>query len=159
MAKTPKIRSKAINGLGKPTPLNRERWAKRKPDSGALYRQAAAKVNFTWFSDQQVRLPTSSFVLVETIALLQCRVGLESVRDFNTKIMPLVEIVWGDADWQNKGIERLLSENRKDVSLVDCMNLGIMEGREIDVALTFDRHSKEYGFKIAATHAFGRTEP
>ena len=66
-------------------------------------------MNFTWFSDQQVRLLSSSSVLVETIALLQCRVGLESVRDFNTKIMPLVEIVWVDADWQNKGIERLFS--------------------------------------------------
>lgn len=109
-----------------------------------------AKVNFAWFAEHRVRLLTSSFVLVETIALLQRRIGLDAVRDFNAKIIPLLEIVWVDADWQNKAVQRLLTGNRKDVSLVDCVSFEIMEAREITEAFAFDHHFEENGFRIAA---------
>lgn len=111
-----------------------------------------AKANFAYFADQQVQLLSSSFVLVETIALLQRRVGLEAVRDFNAKIVPLLDVVWVDADWQQRAVQRLLTGNRRDVSLVDCMSFEIMEAREISEAFTFDRHFEENGFKIAAYH-------
>ncbi len=113
---------------------------------------ARAEANFAYFGDRQARLLTSSFVLVETIALLQRRVGLDAVRDFNSKIIPLLEVVWVDADWHNKAMNRLLTQKGKDLSLVDCMSFEIMEAHEIMEAFTFDRHFEEKGFKIAAYH-------
>ncbi len=111
-----------------------------------------AKENFAHFVAHRFQLLTSSFVLVETIALLQRRIGLDAVRDFNGKILPLLEVVWVDTDWYNRAMQRLLTQNRKKLSLVDCLSFEIMEAREISEAYTFDRHFEENGFKIAAYH-------
>ena len=118
-----------------------------------------AKENFAYFAAHRVQLLTSSFVLVETVALLQRRVGLDSVRDFNAKILPLLEVVWVDTDWQNRAMQRLLTQNRKNLSLVDCMSFEIMEAREISEAFTFDRHFEENGFKMTAYHGQDISRP
>lgn len=111
-----------------------------------------AKENFTYFARQGVQLLTTSFVLVETVALLQSRIGLAPVHDFNAKILPLMEVVWVDADWYRRAMQRLLARNARDLSLVDCVSFEVMEAREIREAYTFDRHFEENGFKIAAFH-------
>lgn len=61
-------------------------------------------------------------MLVETTALLQRRIGVESVRDFNLKILPLLEIIWVDAEWNARAVQGLF---------VDCLSLEIMESRSI----------------------------
>jgi len=116
------------------------------------YMHVRAKLNFAHFAAHHFRLLTSSFVLVETIALLQRRIGLDAVRDFNAKIAPLLEVVWVDADWHNRAMLRLLAQSKKELSLVDCLSFEIMEAREITEAFSFDRHFEAHGFKIATYH-------
>ncbi len=115
-----------------------------------------AKLNFAHFAAHNFQLLTSSFVLAETVALLQRRVGLNAVRDFNGKIAPLMEVVWVDGEWYNRAMLRLMAQNQKDLSLVDCMSFEIMEAREIQEAFTFDRHFAEHGFRIADYHDLDR---
>ncbi len=50
------------------------------------YMHIRARENFAYCAGQSVQLVTSSFVLVETLALLQQRIGLAPVHDFNAKI-------------------------------------------------------------------------
>jgi hypothetical protein len=57
------------------------------------YMHVRARKNFSYFAGNNVKLVTSSFVLVETTALLQNRIGLPPVNDFNAKILPLLEKV------------------------------------------------------------------
>lgn len=109
-----------------------------------------ASKNFAWFAAQGVQLITSSYVLVETIALLQRRIGLPAVNDFNAKIAPVLEIVWVDAEWHSRAMQRLITQRRGDLSLVDCLSFEIMEAREITVAYAFDRHFSDNGFSLAA---------
>ena len=111
-----------------------------------------AKENFAYFARHGVQLLTSSFVLVETVALLQRRIGLASVHDFNAKILPLLEVVWIDAEWHGRAMHRLLAQDGRGLSLVDCVSFEIMEAREIKEAFTFGRHFEENGFKTAAFH-------
>ncbi|MCP4622133.1 MAG: PIN domain-containing protein [bacterium] len=111
-----------------------------------------AKLNFAYFAEHRVQLLTSSFVLVETAALLQRRVGLETVHDFQSKIMPLLEMIWVSGDWYTRAIQRLFALNNRNISLVDCLSFEIMESREITQAFTFDQHFPENGFNIAAFH-------
>jgi len=111
-----------------------------------------AKENFAYFARHGVQLLTSSFVLVETVALLQRRIGLEPVHDFNAKILPLLEVIWIDAEWYGRAMQRLLAQDRRDLSLVDCVSFEIMEAREIKEAFAFDRHFEENDFKIATFH-------
>ncbi|NVM22933.1 MAG: PIN domain-containing protein [Desulfobacterales bacterium] len=111
-----------------------------------------AKENFASLAKTGVQLLTSSYILVETLALLQRRIGLAPVHDFNAKILPLLEIVWVDAEWHGRAIQRLLTQNNRNLSLVDCLSFEIMEAREITEAFTFDRHFADNGFTIAAFH-------
>ena len=111
-----------------------------------------AKLNFSYFAEHRIQLLTSSFVLVETAALLQRRVGLEAVHDFQAKIMPLLEMIWVNVDWYTRAIQRLFASNNRNISLVDCLSFEIMESREITHAFTFDKHFTDNGFTIAAFH-------
>jgi predicted nucleic acid-binding protein len=111
-----------------------------------------AKENFAYFARHGVQLLTSSFVLVEMVALLQRRIGLAPVHDFNAKILPLLEVIWIDAEWHGRAMQRLLAQDRRDLSLVDCVSFEIMEAREIKEAFAFDRHFEENDFKIATFH-------
>ena len=110
------------------------------------------KLNFAYFAQHCVQLLTSSFVLVETTALLQRRVGLAAVHDFQSKIMPLLEMIWVNDDWYTRAIQRLFVLNNRNISLVDSLSFEIMESREITHAFTFDKHFPENGFTIAAFH-------
>ena len=114
-----------------------------------------AKLNFAYFGEHRAHLVTSSFVIVESVALLRRRVGLTAVHDFQSKIIPLLEIIWVNNDWYSKAIQRLFALNNRNVSLVDCLSFEIMESREITQAFTFDKHFPEMGFAIAAFHDLG----
>ncbi len=111
-----------------------------------------AKLNFQYFSEHRAQLLTSSFVLIETIALLQRRVGLAAIHDFQSKIIPLLEIIWVYNDLYTKAVQRLFILNRRGISLVDCISFEIMESRGITQAFTFDEHFLEIGFTLAPFH-------
>jgi len=116
------------------------------------YMHIRAKENFAYFARQRLQLVTSSFVLVETIALLQRRIGLAAVHDFYAKIIPLIEILWVDDKWHTRAQQRLYALNNRDISFVDCLSFEIMDSLEIECVFTFDRHFEENGFTIAAFH-------
>ncbi len=120
------------------------------------YMHVRAKLNFAYFAQHRVQLLTSSFVLVETTALLQRRVGLTAVHDFQSKIMPLLEMIWVNDDWYTRAIQRLFALNNRNISLVDCLSFEIMESWEITYAFSFDKHFPENGFTIAAFHNHDR---
>ena len=105
---------------------------------------------FSYFTEHMVQLLSSSFVLVETIAMLQRRIGLDAIQDFNARIIPLLEIVWVNAEWYGRAIQRLSSQRKRDISLVDCLSFEIMEARTITLAYSYDRHFEENGFTIAS---------
>lgn len=111
-----------------------------------------AKQNFSYFAQHRAQLLTSSFVLVETAALLQQRVGLVAVHDFQSKIIPLLEIIWVNGDWYTRAIQRLFALNNRNISLVDCLSFEIMESREITHAFSFDKHFPKNGFTIDTFH-------
>jgi predicted nucleic acid-binding protein len=111
-----------------------------------------ARENFSYFAEQNAQLVTSSFVLVETIALLQRRIGLAPVHDFNAKILPLLDVIWVNDKWYTCAMQRLFAQNNRNVSLVDCLSFEIMDSLEIKYAFAFDRHFEENGFTIAAFH-------
>jgi predicted nucleic acid-binding protein len=110
----------------------------------SMHRQARRA--FADYSQHRAQLFTSSFVLVETTALLQRRIGLSAVRDLNTRILPLFDIIWTDKEWYARAVQRLFLEGRKDLSLVDCLSFEIMESYDISAAFTFDKHFDEFGF-------------
>lgn len=91
-------------------------------------------------------LITSNYVLVESIALMQNRLGMKAVRGFQANILPLINIEWVDADMHNSGLNALLTSSKRRLSLVDCISFEIMRSSGIKEVFTFDSHFIEQGF-------------
>ena len=92
-------------------------------------------------------LRTTSYVIVETVALLQARIGLRPVRDLQDKLLPLVSVEWVGVPLHERGMVRLLKESRRRLSLVDCVSLEKMEADGITEAFALDPH-----FAVAGHH-------
>lgn len=97
------------------------------------------------------QLWTTSYVLVETIALLQRRVGLEPVRDLDEHIVPLLSVSWVSETLHRRAMRRLSRENRRQLSLVDCVSLELMRRQGISDVLGLDRHFVEAGYRLLGT--------
>ena len=91
---------------------------------------------------------TTSYVVAETVALLQHRIGLDPVRDFDEHVYPLLSIEWVSEDLHRRGMRRLSREDRRRLSLVDCVSLEFMRQQRIDDVLGLDRHFEEAGHTL-----------
>ena len=91
-------------------------------------------------------LLTTSYVVAEVISLAQRRLGLEAVRVLSDDILPLIEIVWIDADIHRAAIAALLAFGRRNLSLVDCTSFEVMRRRGLRTVFTLDKHFAEQGF-------------
>jgi uncharacterized protein len=93
-------------------------------------------------------LVTSNYALVETLALLQSRLGLEAVRGFQEDVVPILKVEFVTPELHRASTAALLSIGKRGLSLVDCVSFGLMRDFGIRIAFTFDAHFKEQGFDI-----------
>ena len=93
-------------------------------------------------------LATSNYVLVESVALLQHRLGMDAVRGFHENIVPLLHVEFVASGMHQTGISGLLSAARRNLSLVDCVSFEVMRNLGIKTVFAFDLHFKEQGFTI-----------
>ena len=49
-------------------------------------------------------IQTTNYVITEIVALLQHRIGLEPVRDFEEQILPLITVFWVQKDLHQRGM-------------------------------------------------------
>jgi predicted nucleic acid-binding protein len=93
-------------------------------------------------------LLTNNYVILESLAIIQKRYGLQFVRDFQVDVLPFIQIDWIDEERHKISIERVLYANRRRLSLVDCSAFETMRRRGIETAFTFDAHFREEGFRV-----------
>ena len=98
--------------------------------------------------DGSETLVTTSYVLVETTALAQRRLGLGAVADLEQAIVPAVNVVWVDEELHRFASGALLAARRRELSLVDCVSFAVMRQRGIRTAFALDRHFAEQGFTL-----------
>jgi len=96
----------------------------------------------------RVLLLTTNYVLLESSALLQRRLGLEAYRDFETQVVPLLHIEWIDEARHRSGVLATLSAGRRRLSLVDCVSFQVMRQAGVRTAFCFDDHFREQGFEV-----------
>jgi predicted nucleic acid-binding protein len=92
-------------------------------------------------------LVTTSYVLVESLALAQHRLGIGAARDIDRTLVPLMRVVWIDAAFHARGMAALLAAGRRKLSLVDCVSFEVMREGGIARAFTLDPHFREQGFE------------
>jgi predicted nucleic acid-binding protein len=91
-------------------------------------------------------LVTTNYILVETCALVQNRLGMEAVRVFQEDIVPVLRIEWIDNTVHHAAMGIMLAAARKKLSLVDCVSFETMRLLGVTTAFTLDGHFKEQGF-------------
>jgi uncharacterized protein len=92
------------------------------------------------------KLITTNYVLLETISLVQRRLGIEAVRLFQESIEPVLAVVWVDENCHYAALAALQTDRRRRCSLVDQSSFVVMRERGITEVFAFDRHFREQGF-------------
>lgn len=85
-----------------------------------------AKRQWTELILQEATLVCSDYVLVESFALIQHRLGLAAVRVFHEDIFPLLTIEWVDDSTYRAGAAGVLTTARRKLSLVDFISFEVM---------------------------------
>lgn len=93
-------------------------------------------------------LVCNSYVLLETYALVQHRLGIEAVRVLHDEILPVITVDWVDETIHKEAAAALLIAGRKDLSLVDCSSFVTMRRLGLRRAFALDHRFREQGFGI-----------
>lgn len=110
-----------------------------------LHNQTAWEI-WQQLSTKKAEVTTTNYVVVESTALIQNRLGLEAVRDFQKLFVPLIRVTWVDEALHNMGLSFMLAVNRRQLSLVDCVSFAAMRELSITHYFAFDEHFYEQGF-------------
>lgn len=108
------------------------------------YESSASTWQTLMTSDE--RVVTTNYVLVETFALIQNRLGLKALREFQEDIVPILTVEFVTPTIHRLGTVALFAASRRGLSLVDCVSFEVMRELGMKSAFTFDRHFRDYGF-------------
>ena len=125
-------------------------------DTSALYAvfdrddssHRAAREIWTRLVTEDATLLTTNYVLVETSALFQRRLGLPALRALHEDVVPLLNVDWVGEQAHAAGVGAVLAAARKKLSLVDCVSFQTMRQQGVRAVFCFDRHFRDQGFEV-----------
>jgi predicted nucleic acid-binding protein len=92
-------------------------------------------------------LATTNYIVLESMTLLQARLGMAAVRTFHNAVLPMLRLEWIDEGVHARSVSAFLAADRKGPSLVDLSSFETMRRVGIRSVFTFDRHFRQYGFE------------
>ena len=104
-------------------------------------------------------LVTTSYILVETTALIQHRLGMDAVRALDQDIRPVLQVEWIDEGVHAIGMASMLAAGRRRLSLVDCVSFAFMSRAGLREVFAFDEHFAERGFSCIPSDASTTIKP
>lgn len=123
-------------------------------DRSDSYHQKSANL---WASllEGDLHLKTSNYVIVESLALLQSRLGFNAADLWYRDVLSLAEVLWVDSSAHSLAYELWLSLGRKKTSFVDCVSFALMRHYNVEKVFGFDRHFRDQGFQIMGERSVG----
>ena len=106
-----------------------------------------AKHRWESLLEKDVYLCTGNYVTVETLALLQSRLGFEAANLWYRDVLSLIEILWIDGSIHHLAYQLWLSLGRRKLSFVDCTSFVAMRHYKVEKVFGFDKHFVEQGFE------------
>jgi predicted nucleic acid-binding protein len=97
--------------------------------------------------DAGEELLTHNYVLLESIALLQARLGVTAAIKFASDSKVFV-IEWVDDELHAAGVRELTQSRRRALSLVDHVSFLVMRRRHVATAFAFDPDFVSAGFSL-----------
>jgi predicted nucleic acid-binding protein len=125
-------------------------------DTSALYavidaadeHHEAARAEWIELLRGEHSLCTTSYVLVETVALVQARIGIDAMRVLTSDILPVLDVSWVDEGTHRSAHSALLIAGRRELSLVDCVSFETMRRLHLNIAFCFDARIAEQGLQV-----------
>lgn len=107
----------------------------------------AARALYSDLVEGDVELVTCSYVIAETMGLIQHRLGWVSLELF-AEAARTVEVVWID-DVRHRQAESILFERRRrGINIVDAAGFAVMRSLGLEVAFAFDDDFRREGFTL-----------
>jgi predicted nucleic acid-binding protein len=110
-------------------------------------RHGEAARQWTQLVESEEAMVTTNYVLVETFAIVQRRLGMEAVRALEDGLLPWIATRWIDALAHREAVAAFLTSSRRGLSLVDCASFGAMRALGIQRAFTLDADFDDQGFE------------
>lgn len=102
-----------------------------------------------WFRGARDRhLLTHAYVVVETLALVQHRLGAWAASRAVTGLLPTITTIIVDEDLHRSALTALVAAESRAVSLVDQVSFELMRRRGLDTAFAFDAGFTRAGFTL-----------
>ena len=98
--------------------------------------------------DINITLLTTNYVVSETMALLQNRIGFEAANLWCKDILGTLDVLWIDTETHERGFALWLNLGRRGLSFVDCVSFVTMHQHEIEKAFCFKQHFSDHGFEL-----------
>lgn len=111
-------------------------------------RHEAARGSLRRLADANAELLTTSYVVHETVSLVQRRLGLRAVRHLDEGLLSVVEVHWIDPAVHRRALAALLAADRRSVSLTDWSSFEVMRARGVTEAFAFDEDFAAQGFRL-----------
>ncbi|WP_117236896.1 type II toxin-antitoxin system VapC family toxin [Thermus sediminis] len=115
-------------------------------DRDDAHHQEAAQA-FAELLRRRIPLHTHAYVVVESLALVQRRLGMEAARVLVHDLLGVVRVAPVDGELHQAALTATLASGRRDVSLVDWTSFLFMRRREMERAFAYDAHFWEQGFQ------------
>ena len=106
-----------------------------------------ARTCYASLMDQQAELYTTSYVMVECVALIHRRLGFTILNKFVESIRDSVRIIWVDGPSHWKAWELVKARSGRGPSLVDCTVLAVAESLGATV-FAFDEDFAREGIAV-----------
>jgi predicted nucleic acid-binding protein len=95
---------------------------------------------------QAAPMVTSNYVLLETTALVQKRLGFDALTTLHADVLPVMQVEWVDSALHQAAVAILITMRQRDLSLVDCTSFELMRRLGLRAVFAFDRHFAGQGF-------------
>jgi predicted nucleic acid-binding protein len=115
-------------------------------DSRDLHHEEAIQ-RFERLLESQEQLVTHNYVIFESIALLQARLGLSQALKF-ARESSAFEIEWVNGPLHDSALAALQKSGKRNVSFVDHVSFLVMKRRSLTTAFAFDPHFENEGFRL-----------
>lgn len=92
------------------------------------------------------RLITSNYVVQESWALMQARLGWEAVEAWQRVLLSRCEIIWVDEELHRLGAARCRQAGERRLSLTDCVSFEVMHRERVREFIGDDAHFVDEGF-------------
>ena len=115
-------------------------------DRDDTHHEQASAIWLKLLDQENTMLYCTNYVLLESTALIQRRLGLSVLKSFQANAVPVLTVKWVDQTLHEAGMIAVLAANRRQLSLVDCVSFATMRELGIEHYFAFDQHFDEQGF-------------